>query len=96
MSQPRRKSRQNRRGGEGKKPLELWQPRPSLPELPVEVVTPDPTALIRSLGPAPLYTDIAEHYLAVAVARAAVLASALGVSAGVLRRPDDADDLTLA
>ncbi|HVM09354.1 MAG TPA: hypothetical protein VM345_12880 [Acidimicrobiales bacterium] len=95
MSPSRRKSVQRRRTDGGKqKPVELWQPRPPLPPLEPAEVSPDPTALLRSLGPPPIHADAAEHYLAAVAARAAVLARALGVSAGVLIEPGD--DVELA
>lgn len=48
--------------------------------------TSDPTALLRSLGDPPLpgQGQVAEHYLAAVIERAAVVATALAASAGVL------------
>ena len=64
-----------------------------VPQLPAaEPITPaaDPTALLRSLGDPPLQGQgqVAEHYIAAVIERAAMLATALAASAG-LRAPDD-------
>jgi hypothetical protein len=84
---------QNGSGGNGGKPKrpDLWRPVPQLAD-PVPIVpAPDPTALLRSLGDPPLQGQgaVAEHYLAAVVERAAGLATALAVAAGVLAEPDE-------
>lgn len=85
----RRKNRRRRKSGGGGgplKPADLWRPVAQLP-LPEPIVpAPDPTAFIRSLGDPPLHGQgaVAEHHLALAVAKAAGLAAALAHSAGLL------------
>jgi hypothetical protein len=78
-------------GGKAKRP-DLWRPVPQLADPDPIVPAPDPTALLRSLGDPPLQGQgaVAEHYLAAVVERAAGLATALAVAAGLLA--DDADD----
>jgi hypothetical protein len=95
MSQQRSRSRR-RRSNKAKR-ADLWRPVPQLAEpAPIEAA-PDPTALLRSLGDPPLQGQgaVAEHYLAAVVERAAGLATALALSAGLLADPapdqDDAD-----
>jgi hypothetical protein len=50
----------------------------------------DPTAMLRSLGDPPLQGQgaVAEHYLAAVVEKAAGLATALALAAGLLAEPD--------
>ena len=71
---------------------DLWRPVPQLADPEPIVPAPDPTALLRSLGDPPLQGQgaVAEHYLAAVVERAAGLATALAVAAGLLA--DDAAD----
>src|SRR6476659_4064245 len=96
MNQPRRRNNnQNRRPqqqqGRARKSTDLWRPVPQLP--PAEPIAPaaDPTALLRSLGDPPLQGQgaVAEHYLAAVIERAAMLATALAASAGLLATEDD-------
>jgi hypothetical protein len=83
-------------GGSGtakaKRP-DLWRPVPQLADPEPIVPAPDPTALMRSLGDPPLQGQgaVAEHYLAAVVERAAGLATALAVAAGLLHDPDPDD-----
>jgi hypothetical protein len=64
-------------------------------ESPAAVIRPipDPTALVRSLGPPPLpgYETAAEHYFAAVYDKAATLAIALAAASGLLAtdEPDD-------
>ena len=85
--QPRRKQPQGRRRGNKPKAVDIWHPVPRLPE--PEPIRPaaDPTALLRSLGDPPLpgQGQVAEHYMAAVVERAAGLATALAASAGLLQ-----------
>ena len=87
--QPRRKppgQGQGRRRPNKPKAVDIWHPVPQLPEPePIRPAT-DPTAVLRSLGDPPLPGQgaVAEHYLAAVVERAAVLATALAASAGLL------------
>ena len=95
MTQQRNRSRR-RRSGQKAKRADLWRPVPQLAEPDPIVPAPDPTALLRSLGDPPLHGQgaVAEHYLAAVVERAAGLATALAVAAGLLAdadaEPDDA------
>jgi hypothetical protein len=76
------------------KPVDLWRPVPPLPE--VEPITPvsDPTALVRSLGDAPLSVPgaPAEITIAAVVDRGAGLAMALAAAGGLLADPDEVGD----
>ena len=90
--QPRRRPQQNRRQKPVKrKPVDLWRPVPQLPDPEPIVPANDPAALVRSLGDPPLQGQgqVAEHYLAAVVERAAQLATALAASGGLLGSPDD-------
>ena len=97
MSQPRSRSRRRRGGGKAKR-ADLWRPVPQLADPdPIERGA-DPTALLRSLGDPPLQGQgaVAEHYLAAVVEKAADLATALAVAAGLLGDPDRDDDADAA
>jgi hypothetical protein len=75
-----------RRRGRKPRPFDLWRPVPQLPE-PVPIrPTPEPTALLRSLGDPPLQGQgaVAEHYIAAVVERAAGLAMALAAAGDLL------------
>jgi len=89
--QRRRQQGGRRRGGGGPKPGDIWRPVPRLPEPSPITPAKDPTALLRSLGDPPLpgQGQVAEHYLAAVIERAAVVATALAASAGVLSSGDD-------
>ena len=99
MNPPRRKPQGGGNGnGRGRRPnkpkgIDLWRPVPILPD--PEPIRPshDPTAVLRSLGDPPLPGQgaVAEHYLAAVVERAAVLATALAASAGLLDMSRDED-----
>jgi hypothetical protein len=106
--QPKSKSQRRRRKGSGgggggagnqgagakaRRP-DLWRPVPQLADPAPIVPAPDPTALLRSLGDPPLQGQgaVAEHYLAAVVERAAGLATALAVAAGLLAESDLDDD----
>ncbi len=80
-------------GGKTKRP-DLWRPVPQLADPHPIVPAPDPTALLRSLGDPPLQGQgaVAEHYLAAVVERAAGLATALAVAAGLLADQQLDDD----
>ena len=86
----------NRRNRNRNRPprIDIWRPVPRLPEPEKIVPTPDPTAVLRSLGDPPLpgQGQVAEHYLAAVVERAAVVATALAASAGLLAERDDLSD----
>jgi hypothetical protein len=99
--QPRRKQGQGqgRRRGAKKsrakqKPLDLWRPVPPLPEVEPIVPAGDPTALVRSLGEAPLSVPgaPAEITIATVVDRAAGLAMALAAAGDLLADPGEDDD----
>ena len=70
---------------------DLWRPVPQLADPAPILPAADPTALVRSLGDPPLQGQgaVAEHYLAAVVERAAGLATALAVAAGLLATPDE-------
>ncbi len=89
-SGPQRKPPRRRRPA-GHKPLELWRPVPPSPEAAPIVPANDATALLRSLGDPPLQGQgaAARHYLAAVVERAAVLATALAATAGLLTDPEE-------
>jgi hypothetical protein len=102
--QPRRKpgggQGQNQgQGGQGRgrrpkpKSLDIWRPVPILPDPAPIRPAADPTAVLRSLGDPPLPGQgaVAEHYLAAVVERAAILATALAASAGLLATGDPED-----
>ena len=89
---PKRRPPQNRRQRPPKrKPVDLWRPVPQLPEPAPIVPAADPTALVRSLGDPPLQGQgqVAEHYLAAVVERAAQLATALAAAGGLLGSAED-------
>jgi hypothetical protein len=81
-------------GSQKAKRPDLWRPVPQLADPAPITTAADPTALIRSLGDPPLQGQgaVAEHYLAAVVERAAGLATALAVAAGLLAVPDDDRD----
>jgi hypothetical protein len=93
------KRRRRRKGGnaaaaaKARRP-DLWRPVPQLPDPAPIVPAPDPTVLLRSLGDPPLQGQgaVAEHYLAAVVERAAGLATALAVAAGLLAEPEADED----
>ena len=84
--------RSNRRNRNRNRPprIDIWRPVPRLPEPEKITPAPDPTAVLRSLGDPPLpgQGQVAEHYLAAVVERAAVVATALAASAGLLAEKD--------
>jgi hypothetical protein len=94
------KRRRRRKGGnananaaKARRP-DLWRPVPQLADPDPIVPAPDPTVLLRSLGDPPLQGQgaVAEHYLAAVVERAAGLATALAVAAGLLADTKPAED----
>jgi hypothetical protein len=76
------------------KPIDLWRPVPPLPEVEPIVPAGDPTALVRSLGEAPLSVPgaPAEITIATVVDRAAGLAMALAAAGDLLAEPGEGDD----
>jgi hypothetical protein len=69
---------------------ELWRIPPKAATPPPITPASDPTALLRSLGRPPLDQNGADRYLAAVAERAAGLATALAVAAGILaERPED-------
>ena len=85
MSPAARSRRPAARGGGAH--ANFWRDTGSAPA-PV-VPAEDPTALLQSLGPAPLDVHLAEYHLATVVSRAAALATALAASADLLAQPED-------
>jgi len=95
MNAPQRKPQRRRRpSGHGPKPVNLWRAVPPVttpaPIRPAE----DATALLRSLGDPPLEGQgaVARHYLAAVIERAAVLATGLAATAGLLAEPQEETD----
>ena len=93
MTAPRRNQRRNS-GGRNQsrnKVKSLWQPVPRPAAVEPIKPAPVPTALLESLGSPPLrgHASAADHYLAAVVERAAMVATALAASAGVLAQPDE-------
>jgi len=94
MSQPKRRSNRRRSGSKPKRP-DLWRPVPQLADPAPIVPAPDPTVLTWSLGDLPLQGqgENGKHYVSKVVERAAVLATALAQSSGLLATDDDEDDV---
>jgi hypothetical protein len=99
MTAPRKKPAQRRRRSGGKAKAgagDVWRPVPRVP-LPEPIVpAARPSAMLRSLRDPPLQGQgqVAEHYLAAVVERAAVLASALAAAGGLLASGAADDDPT--
>ncbi len=96
MTQRKRPPQRKRGGGGNKaKPVDIWRPVPPLPDPEPIVPAPDPTALLRSIGAPPLRarSDMAEAYLLAVSEKAAALATALAMAAGLYVPPgtEDAD-----
>lgn len=66
------------------KPADFWRIPPKAAPAPPIAPAADPTALLRSLGRPPLDQNGADRYLAAVAERAAGLATALAVAAGIL------------
>lgn len=84
-------SGQNARQNRTAAPAEFWRAAPEPPE-PADIAPAEhPTALLQSMGPAPLpgQAQVANHYVEAVVQRAAILATALAASADLLADPDD-------
>ncbi len=81
------------KGQKAKRP-DLWRPVPQLADPTPITPAADPTALIWSLGDLPLQGqgENAKHYVSKVVERAAMLATALAHSAGLLAEPDADED----
>lgn len=102
-SRSRRRSPGNNRGN-AERPGRVEQTRPFWTSPPAEddaVVetepirpVPDPGAMVRSLGPPPLFGGggNAEHYFAAVYDRAAMLAGALAAASGLLDLSADTED----
>jgi hypothetical protein len=89
VTAPRKKPAQRRRrsGGKAKAAAgDVWRPVPRVPVPEPIVMAARPSAMLRSLGDPPLQGQgqVAEHYLAAVVERAAGLASALAAAGGLL------------
>lgn len=76
----------------------FWTSPPAADDEVVEIEpvrpVPDPGAMVRSLGPPPLFGGggNAEHYFAAIYDRAAMLAGALAAASGLLELDTDRDD----
>jgi hypothetical protein len=90
---PPRRAPAHRRQAKPAKPktVHLWRPVAQLGELAPIIPAADPTALLRSLGDPPLQGQgqVAEHYIAAVIERAAGLATALAASAGLLATAEE-------
>jgi hypothetical protein len=90
-NQPRKRQQQRKRGGGGNKskPVDIWRPVPPLPDPAPITPAVDPTALLRSIGAPPLRarSDMAEAYLLAVSEKAAALATALAMAAGLYDPP---------
>ena len=96
MTAPRKKPTQRRRRSGAKAKAtsgDVWRAVPRVPVPEPIVPATRPSAMLRSLGDPPLHGQgqVAEHYLAAVVERAAGLASALAAAGGLLKTPH-ADD----
>ena len=92
----RRNNNQNRRRRNQKqkqKRVDLWRPVTPLEEPAPIRPAADPTALLRSLGDPPLQGQgqVAGHYVAAVIERAAGLATALAAAAGLLDEGADSE-----
>ncbi|MCC6225090.1 MAG: hypothetical protein IT195_01610 [Microthrixaceae bacterium] len=91
----RRKSRNQRRQGAAAVSIDYWgsDHDDAESDLPMIRASAMPSAMVRSLGRPPLHghDQAAETYFEVVYARAALLASALADSVGLLEHPDDED-----
>ena len=97
MTTPRKKSSQRRRRSGSKAKAasgDVWRPVPRVPVPEPIVPASRPSAMLRSLGDPPLQGQgqVAEHYLAAVVERAAGLASALAAAGGLLVTPQSSDE----
>jgi hypothetical protein len=89
VTAPRKKPAQRRRRSSGKAKAaagDVWRPVARVPVPEPIVPAARPSAMLRSLGDPPLQGQgqVAEHYLAAVVERAAGLASALAAAGGLL------------
>ncbi|CAN5460503.1 hypothetical protein BH10ACT3_BH10ACT3_23640 [soil metagenome] len=77
---------QNARQNRTAPPAEFWRSAPEPPEPPDISPAEHPTALLQSMGTAPLpgQAAVADHYIAAVIQRAAILATALAASADLL------------
>jgi hypothetical protein len=92
-NQRRRQGQARRRRNQKpkQKRVDLWRPVTPLDDPAPIRPAADPTALLRSLGDPPLQGQgqVAEHYVAAVVERAAGLATALAAAAGLLDMGED-------
>lgn len=88
-SQNRR--RRNQKQKQKQKRVDLWRPVPALDDPAPIRPAADPTALLRSLGDPPLQGQgqVAGHYVAAVIEKAAGLATALAAAAGLLDTGSD-------
>ena len=94
MNPPTKKPQgQAKRRRKKAKGSDVWRAGGPLPDPEPIVPLRDPTALLRSLGDPPLQgqSQVAQHYLAAVVERAAGLATALAAAAGLLAQPSSDD-----
>ncbi|MDQ3177398.1 MAG: hypothetical protein M3Q72_07615 [Actinomycetota bacterium] len=93
MNQPRRRRSGRNRSARGRppKPVDIWRTPDPLPAVEPITIPEEVGALLRSLGDPPTIGGnvVTGHYFSAIVERAAAVAAALAVSAGVLATPDD-------
>lgn len=101
MSQRSGSNNQSRRGNRRRKnrkppdPEEFWGRPDTLPEPSANIrITTDPSAVVRSLGRAPLsgHHNAADHYFAAVYERSVQLASALAAAGGMIETEELTSD----
>jgi len=89
-SKAKAKNKRKQKQKQSLDPVAFWGDHDALPEIDgFEITTPDPTAVVNSLGQPPLpgHGAASPHYFKLVYGRATQLASALGMAGGI-------DDLT--
>lgn len=94
MSGSRRRGNSRSRAKKPAAVRDFWGATPD--EVEFEPIRPsnDPSAMVRSLGPAPLAgrENVSEHYFAAVYDKAAALATALGATVGLVDLSTTGDD----
>lgn len=93
----RARGNRNRRSGSRKSGAGFWGDPTNLPEPQSDVrITDDPSAVARSLGPAPLpgHEQIAQKYFELVYDRAVTMAGALAAAGGLIDPDALADELS--
>ena len=91
MNQPQRKRPKQRRSPQAKRttPADIWRTVDPLPDVEPIAIPDEVGALLRSLGDPPTIAGgvTASHYFTAVLERAASVAAALALSAGLLAQP---------